>query len=271
MLRPPGRRPWRDRNAVCASLVSRHGVSESVADRWCDSWEKQARIFGQPPSPEFWDQGMSWILAEIGAGRKPFHDPSKPRDVRFTPAAARQALGLANDGHSLAAICEALGISEGTMRTWRKNHSDWNEALGAARDRAQFRDPGNPYGSLVRAVFEGVGARPAPKRKPAPKVRPVEERCLWQGGVCSTRRMATRYVLDRGVKYPVRLCGLHWKRGMQAEVDRLNGLGSELANCGYCRDLFRTAPPVETRYCSSYCEQQDAVVQRWRREAKTEQ
>lgn len=64
-------RIFRARRAACHDALMARGLSPELAERWCEAWEQEAALRGQPRSGEFWLDGRTWIDAQIAARRSP--------------------------------------------------------------------------------------------------------------------------------------------------------------------------------------------------------
>ncbi len=47
------------------------GIPLPEIGRWCDAWEAEAARRGLEVGAPYWEDGIRWILAEVGSGRRP--------------------------------------------------------------------------------------------------------------------------------------------------------------------------------------------------------
>ena len=58
------------RTLAAARLVAL-GIPMVEIGRWCDAWEEEAERRGLELGAPYWEDGIRWILAEVGTGRRP--------------------------------------------------------------------------------------------------------------------------------------------------------------------------------------------------------
>jgi len=58
------------RTVTSARLVAL-GIPLVEIGRWCDAWEVEAERRGLEVGAPYWEDGIRWILAEVGRGRRP--------------------------------------------------------------------------------------------------------------------------------------------------------------------------------------------------------
>lgn len=60
------------RRAAVRNRLTGEGMSEELAEHWCDAWEAEAaRRKLERLSPDYWREGTAWIYAERPARKAP--------------------------------------------------------------------------------------------------------------------------------------------------------------------------------------------------------
>jgi hypothetical protein len=61
----------RSLRTVAAARLLALGIPAVEIGRWCDAWESEATRRGLEMGQPYWEDGIRWILSEVGKGSRP--------------------------------------------------------------------------------------------------------------------------------------------------------------------------------------------------------
>ena len=61
----------RSLRTVAAARLLAMGIPAVEIGRWCDAWEAEAQRRGLEMGQPYWEDGIRWIVSEVGKGGRP--------------------------------------------------------------------------------------------------------------------------------------------------------------------------------------------------------